>query len=191
MLRKGGRFRLQLLTFRQEYKDDFKHLRTYRDPETLLSFEHDVSYRSVGTKTFNPRIVMCRFGSTDEAKTLLEINDLSAEDCNLFHRYPDPHRSGGFVTQNTSRSFSNFGLAYSFNQLFFEDTYRLENPPIQILREVFNPKTRGTDTLPPYANENGVVTMKGNGGFKSLMLVLQLSEKHKSDAKSQGLKKFL
>ena len=75
-----------LISFREEYKRDFVHLRTYRDPETMLSFNHDVSYRAVGTKTYNPRILMCKFGSTDAAKALLEVNDLSAEDCNLFHR---------------------------------------------------------------------------------------------------------
>lgn len=71
---------------REEYKGDFVHLRTYREPDTMLSFSHDVSYRAVGTKTYNPRILMCKFGSTDAAKALLDVNDLSAEDCNLFHR---------------------------------------------------------------------------------------------------------
>ena len=77
-------------------------------------------------------------------------------------------------------------MAYSFNHMFFEDKYRTENPPIQLMRDVFHPKTRGTDTLTAEADDQGLVPMRGGGGFNSLLLILQLSEHHNTDPHDIG-----
>lgn len=133
----------------KEYLQDFNHSSQFGGMNKPLEFgaRHDSEYHRIHTKTFNPRIFACALGSS-----LMDQEKLRPSDCKLF-----------------SRSYSSYGVAYTFNS----------KPHGEILRntsenrhqmDVLGISTRSSSHLHRVTPETG--------SFNILQLTLQLSETH-------------
>ena len=132
-----------------EVERDFKFLQKFDNMNEALQFgaRQDFEYERIPTKVFNPRVYGCAFGNSVMAQ-----HTLRASECKLF-----------------SRSFSNYGIAYTFNGIS-SDRLLHNTSDSQHQIGIFGMK-------PTHQSELHRVS-PDTGSFNILQLTLQLSEAH-------------
>ena len=135
-----------------EFVQDFGH--SFADTRGItqnlpFSAGTDLAYERVATKAFNPRIFACRLGGE-----LAPKQDLDPMACRLFHR-----------------SFTNYGLGYTFNGAAKEDLLT-DTPTNERISRVFWTKSRRLQ-----GREHKLHSVSAEGEtLHILQMTLQLSE---------------